>query len=142
MEVRQAQFGNDVLEIAALLHRRARGKTTEHLCRSRVDQCIRRSMQRRQGFRAALVAVGGDTIRGFLYAEERNLFDLLPRMRVVEVAFLVGSHGAARPLLTRLRAMTKLRIHVQAVGLLVRPRAFSRLLRSLDPQAVAVVYEV
>ena len=75
----------------------------------------------------------------FLYAEERQLFDLCPNVRVVEVPFLVGSHGAALPLLTRLRAMTKLRIWVQNMQ---RQRAFARLLRPLAPEQVAVVYQV
>ena len=142
MTIRPASFGNDVLEIADLVHRVARGKTTAHLCRSRVDQCVKRSKSRGQGLRVALVATEGDTIRGFLYAEERNLFDLCPNVRVIEVPFLVGSHGAAVPLLTRLRDMTKLRIHVLSLGLIRRPQVFRRLLRPLDPQAVAVVYQV
>ena len=139
MEVRPAAFGNDVLEVSSLLHQAARGKTTEHLCRSRVDQCVKRSTARGQGLRVALVAVEGDTIRGFLYAEERHLFDLCPNVRVVEVPFLVGGGGVAVPLLTRLREMTKLRIWVQNM---TRQRAFARLLRPLDPEQVAVVYQV
>ena len=142
MVVRPAAFGNDVLEVSALLHQAASGKTTAHLCRSRVDQCVKRSQVRGQGFRSTLVATEGDTMRGFLYAEERHLFDLCPNVRVIEVPFLVGSHGAAVPLLTRLREMTKLRIHVFSLGLIRRPQVFQRLLRSLDPQAVAVVYQV
>ena len=85
------------------------------------------------------MATEGENIRGFLYAEERQLFDLCPNVRVVEVPFLVGSHGAAVPLLTRLREMTKLRIWVQNMA---RQRAFARLLRPLDPEQVAVVYQV
>ena len=139
MTVRPARFGNDVLEIADLLYRMAHGKTTEHLCRSRVDQCVKRSRGNGPGLRSALVATDADTIHGFLYAEERQLFDLYPNVRVVEVPFLVGSHGSALPLLTRLREMTKLRIWVQNM---TRQRAFARLLRPLDPEQVAVVYQV
>ena len=139
MTVRSAGFGNDVLEIADLIYLVAQGKTTEHLCRSRVDQCVKRSRGQGQGLRAALVATEGEKIHGFLYAEERQLFDLCPNVRVVEVPFLVGSHGAAVPLLTRLREMTKLRIWVQNIQ---RQRAFARLLRPLDPEQVAVVYQV
>ena len=139
MIVRPAQFGNEVLAIADLIYALAKGKTTAHLCRSRVDQCVKRSLWHGQGLRAALVASEGDKILGFLYAEERQLFDLCPNVRVVEVPFLVGSHGAALPLLTRLREMTKLRIWVQNMQ---RQRAFARLLRPLDPEQVAVVYQV
>ena len=144
MTVRPAAFGNDVLAVAELINRKARGKTTERICRSRVDQCVKRARWRQQpGLRAALVAVEqDDTIRGFLYAEERNLFDLCPNMRVVEVSFLVGGHGAAVPLLKKLREMTRKRIHVLSLGLLHRPLVFRRLLRSLEPEAVAVVYQV
>ena len=142
MEVRAAAFGNELLDVAALLHRAARGKTTERICRSRVDQCVKRFKARRAGLRAALVAAEGDTIRGFLYAEERNLFDLCPNVRVVEVQFLVGSHGAALPLLRELRRMTRLRIHVLSFGMIRRPEAFRRLLRPLGPQAIGVIYQV
>ena len=142
MTVRPAAFGNDVLAVAEIINRKARGKTTEHVCRSRVDQCVKRARGHRPGLRAALVAVEGDKIRGFLYAEERNLLDICPNVRVVEIPFLVGSHGSAVPLLKRLREMTHLRIHVLSLGLLHRPRAFRRLLHSLEPEAVAVVYQV
>ena len=142
MHVRDAEFGNDVLEIADLLHRRAGSKTTAHLCRSRVDQAVKRARGRRQGFCAALVAVDGDKIRGFLFAQERFEFDLYPNQRVAEVLYLVGGHRSALPLLRRLRAMTKLRIHVEAVGALARPRAMARLLRPLSPQPVSIVYQV
>ena len=139
MIVRPAAFGNDVLAIADLIYGLAKGKTTEHLCRSRADQCVKRSRGHGPGLRAALVATDGEEIHGFLYAEERQLFDLFPNVRVVEVPFLVGSHGAAVPLLTRLREMTKLRIWVQNMQ---RQRSFARLLRPLDPEQVAVVYQV
>ena len=139
MIVRSAEFGNDVLAIADLLHVMVNGKTTEHLCRSRVDQCVKRSRGHGPGLRAALVAAESDKIHGFLYAEERQLFDLCPNVRVVEVPFLVGGGGVAVPLLTRLREMTKLRIWVQNM---TRQRAFARLLRPLDPEQVAVVYQV
>ena len=145
MTVRPAAFGNDVINAADVLFRKARGKTTARICRSRVDQCIRRARARGQGFRAALVAVdGGDasTVRGFLYAEERQLFDLCPNVRVVEVPFLAGSHGAAVPMLKRLREMTKARIMIQSWAMVARPAALRRLLRPLSPQQVAVVYQV
>ena len=139
MIVRAAGFGNEVLAIADLIFRLAKGKTTEHLCRSRVDQCVKRSRMNGPGLRVALVATEGEKIHGFLYAEERQLFDICPNVRVVEVPFLVGSHGSALPLLTRLREMTKLRIWVQNMS---RQRAFTRLLRPLAPEQVAVVYQV
>ena len=139
MIVRPAGFGNDVLAISDLLHGLGKGKTTEHLCRSRADQCVKRSRGHGPGLRAALVAADGAKIQGFLYAEERQLFDLCPNVRVVEVPFLVGCHGVAMPLLTRLREMTKLRIWVQTMQ---RQRAFARLLRPLGPEQVAVVYQV
>ena len=113
MIVRPAAFGNEVLAIADLIYGLAKGKTTTHLCRSRVDQCVKRSLRHGPGLSAALVATEGDKIHGFLYAEERQLFDLFPNVRVVEVPFLVGGGGVAVPLLTRLREMTKLRIWVQ-----------------------------
>ena len=139
MIVRSAGFGNDVLAVADLIYGLANGKTTEHLCRSRVDQCVKRSRSNGPGLRVALVVTEGEKIRGFLYAEERQLFDLCPNVRVVEVPFLVGSHGAAVPLLTRLREMTKLRIWIQNMQ---RQRAFARLLRPLSPESVAMVYQV
>ena len=139
MVVRPAGFGNDVLAIADLIEDLAKGKTTAHLCRSRVDQCVKRSHWNVPGFCAALVATEREKIHGFLYAEERQLYDLCPNVRVVEVPFLVGSHGSALPLLRHLRAMTKLRIWVQNMQ---RQRAFARLLRPLDPEQVAVVYQV
>ena len=142
MDVRQAGFGNDVIEVADLIHGMARGKTTAHLCRSRVDQCVKRSRMRSPGLRVALVATTGEKIHGFLYAEERQLFDLCPNVRVVEVPFLVGRRGAAVPMLTRLREQTKLRIWVQSLAMLHNPQSFERLLRPLDPEQVAVVYQV
>lgn len=142
MTVRSAHFGRDVLEAADLLFRRAKGKSTEHLCRSRVDQCVKRSKARGKGLRVALAAVDGDVFRGFLYAEERQMFDICPNIRIVEVPFLVGSHGAGLALLTRLRTMTHARIHVLSTSILHRPAALRRLLKPLSPEPVAVVYEV
>lgn len=143
MMVRPAQFGNEVLKIADLMCDKAKGRTELHLCRSRADQLVKRSKATRaRGFRAALVAIDDTIVRGFLYAEERHLFDLFPHTRVVEVPFLVGGHGAALPLLTRLREMTKLRILVQSTRLVNRPQAFERLLRPLHPQKIAVTFQV
>ena len=88
------------------------------------------------------MAVEADRILGYLYAEERHLFDLIPNIRVVEVTFLVGGHGAAVPLLRWLRGKTRLRIFVPSFGLLHRPTAFQRLLRPLEPEPVAVVYQI
>ena len=141
MTVRPAQFP-DVLPIADIIYRRSRGKSTEHLCRSRVDQCIKRSRGRAQGFRRALVAEDGGGIRGFLFAEERNMFDLCPNVRAVEVPFLVGSTGAAVPLMRELRGLTKLPILVISWGMLTRPLAVKRLLRPLRAQAVGVIYQL
>ena len=133
-----------MLAAAELLERRGGKKTTAHLCRSRVDKCVKRSVAKGAGLRVALVAVdGNEKVRGFLYAQESNFFDLCPNIRAVEVLFLVGSHGAAVPLLTRLRSMTNQRILVQSWALLKhRPRAFRRLLRSLGPEPVAVTYQL
>ena len=141
MTIRDARFA-DVLEIADLLYQRSKGKTTEHLCRSRVQQAVKRARVSRKIFCRALVADADGKIRGFLYAEERNLFDLCPDIRVVEVPFLVSRHGAAIKMLRHLRSSTSKRILVQGVAFLGRQRAFARLLRPLDPETFAVVYQV
>ena len=141
MTIRPATLaGTEVMAIADLITARAKDKTTGRIARSRVHACVLRSIKRSKQFRAALVAVKGDTIVGFAYAEERNLFDLCHNIRVVEVHFLIGTGAVA--LLTRLRAMTKLRIHVACWALLSRPKVFRRLLRSLDPEPVGVIYQV
>ena len=140
-EVRQAALQpTEVMAIADLVTERAKGKVTDHTARSRVQACVLRSIQRSKQFRAALVAVHGDRVVGFVYAEEANLFDLCHNIRVAEVRFLVGA-GAVY-LMKRLRAMTKLRIHVCVWALLGRPAVFRRLLRSLAPEPVAIIYQV
>ena len=132
--------GPEVMAIAELITARAKEKTTGRIARSRVHQCVLRSIQKSQQFRAALVAVRGDKIVGFAYAEERNLFDLCHNMRVVEVHFLIGTGAVA--LLKRLRGMTKLRINIACWALLARPKVFRRLIRALDPEPVGVIYQV
>ena len=141
MEVRAALLQpTEVMAIADLFTDRAKGKMTGHTVRSRVHACILRSIKQSKQFRAALVAVRGGSVVGFVYAEEANLFNLCHNIRVVEVHFLVGS-GAVQ-LMKRLRARTKLRIHVCGWALLNRPAAFRRLLRALAPEPVGVVYQV
>ena len=141
IEVRRAVLQpTEVMAISDLFTDCAKGKVTGHTVRSRVHACILRSVQRSKQFRAALVAVRGDDIVGFVYAEEANLFSLCHNIRVVEVHFLIGS--GAVPLMKRLRAMTKLRIHVCSWALMGRPAVFRRLLRALAPEPVAVVYQV
>lgn len=142
MTVREAAF-DDTLEIAELLFRKAKGKTTEHLCRSRVHQAIKRSLTVRTHLCKALVATEeGHGIRGFLYCEERLLFDLLPNMRVIEVPFLVGSHGAGVALLKRLRSLTVKRILVEHVAWYGSTDAFRRLLSELRPRRFATTFEL
>ena len=141
MDIRDAQF-SDVLPLAEMLHRRSKSKTSSHLCRSRIDQFIKRARVPKKHFVRALVAHDGDTLRGFLYAEERQLFDLCPDIRVVEVAFLFGGHGAAVPLLQNLRKQTVKRILIEANAWLGRPGALKRLIHRLGPREFAVIYEL
>ena len=143
MEVREAKFGNDVIDIGGLLNDKCKGKSNIRICRSRADLCVKRSVRSKGFFCKCLVAEREGDIIGFLYAEERQFFDLIPTVRLVEVHFLVGSGGCAVRLLKRLRQMTVQRILILHWGIAGRsPKSFERLIKTLGPQQVAAAYQI
>ena len=142
VQIREAGYGNDVLEIAELLCARAGSKTDPHICRSRVTQMVSRSKKMKKVFSRALVAEKGSQIVGFLYAEERAAFDLVPKTAFIELSYLFGGKGCALPLLRRLRAETRKRILVQSWAILSNMRSMERLLRPLRPQVVGRIYQL
>ena len=143
MEIRDTNFGNDILRVSELLEQKTRGKSNPHICRSRIDQCVKRSKLSKGIFCKALLAEEKGKVIGFLYAEERNAFDLIPKMRFIEVHFLIGGNGAAVPLLKNLRELTNQRILIQNWGMISgRMKPFKRLIGALDPQQVAVTYQI
>ena len=131
-----------LLEAAELMHSKTGDKSTLHLCRSRVDQCIRMSKRAKGFFCKSLVAVNGDRMDGFLFAEERNAFDLTPDIRWIEVRFLIGRNGVGIHLLKALRAMTKKRILIANWGMLHKKDVFRRMLRPLDGEEVAAIFQI
>ena len=87
-----------------------------------------------------LVQEGADP-RGFLYAQERNAFDLCPDILWVEVCFLVGEN-CILDLLRRLRMETKKRILVPAWAHFGKLKAFDRLLHPMHPRVIGQWHEV
>lgn len=138
-EIRDAKF-SDVQRIARQIHDVGREKIPANLCLKRARQYIQWSRQRRKGHKCwALVTVRGD--RGFVFAMERNAFDL-SKTKFVEVHMLLGGSGVAVPLLQHLRARTHKRILVQGWSWFGRLNALERLLRPLRPEQVGSTYQI
>ena len=141
IEIREAAFGNDVIEVADLVLSHCNEKSTAHVCRSRVYECVKKSI--RTGLHSfALVAHKDGKLVGFCYAEERPAFGLWVNVEMMEVHFLVGGSGSGLPLLRHLRANTKKRILVPSWSLLGNMKSLNRLLRPLTPQLMAELYQI
>lgn len=93
-------------------------------------------------FSACLVAPTEESdIHGYLYAEERIAFDCVHGLPFVEVHHLVGRNCAV-PLLEELKRRTRKRILLAHWSILSNRRAFERLLRPLNPQQMAAIYQL
>ncbi len=143
MTIRTPAYGSDLEPLVKLIygHPRSRGKVKPGVARSRVAQCIKRGNTNQGIFTCALVSEVSGRVTGFLYAEERNAFDLAHGVTFIEVHFLIGRNCAV-PLLKELRARTKKRILVPQWNILVTENTFKRLIGPLGPQRMATVYQI
>ena len=116
MRIRDANY-SDTFEVAALMEKAAKGKSTPRICSSRVRQSIGRARQtKKTRYAVALVAVRDKKVVGFLFASEAHAFELCQNIMVMQVHFLVGRELPA--MLRRLRKVTKKRIWLIAWGLI------------------------
>ena len=136
----ESATNRDTQAIAHILLGATRGKGTIKVCRQRAHLCVRRSFAANlEAF--ALVARDLNGVHGFLYAEERDAFDLVSDIRFLEVHYLLGK-GCARPLLRSLRERTAMRIVIGCWNPLVRsPKGFRHLLEGLGFREIATVYQ-
>jgi len=124
--VRDATFA-DLQAVTELIQRQAGTRTTIEIARSRAGTAIRLGQNRKAGD-ICLVAVRGETVVGWLYAQEIAAFDLCKGIRLMYVPFLIGQ---ARPLLRGLRERTRLRILLPVYDGVTKPSAaLTRLLKS------------
>ena len=151
--IRRAVY-RDYDVVAYLLHKQSGKRASMRTCENRVKTAIHRANARRgskaRGECHALVAdfteadshpFPNNRIGGFLYAQERHVFDLFDKMTVVEVLFLAGRNCGV-PLLRELRRLTRKRIHVSAHTMLHRYPATCHLIRrKLGGYPVSTTFE-